>query len=354
MAPSAPRVFISYSHDSALHRERVLALADRLNAEGLDCHLDQYVEAQPPENWRGWPLWTRRMVEQADFVLVLCTKAYRHRYEGKEATDRGLGGSWEGAIITQEIYEAHSRNTKFIPIIFEPADAAHIPIELRPFTHYLLERDYDKLYRLLTSQPEIDKPPAGEIRVLPKRKRSPGPVAPAETAQNASSITKPGNHPVPPNSPRRKRPGVGRNPLPSSPGPLFYALISLVAFLIGLVILSVMLWNAPLLMSLGLTGNFYYVLLLALGLSAAAFFFGLLQSHAVYHGQAGWGRLELGGAIVGCALVVVGGFYLVPNPLPFALSVFVHGEGGQHDLVPQGSGEVVMNWAPRSGAKKSG
>jgi hypothetical protein len=116
----------------------------------------------------------------------------------------------------------------------------------------------------------------------------------------------------------------------------------LVAFLIGLAILSVMLWNAQLLMTLGLTGNYYYVVLLALGLASAAFLFGLLQSHAVYRGHIGWGRLELGGAIVGCALVVVGGFYLVPNPLPFAVAVFVYGEGGQHDLVSEGSGDVVM------------
>jgi hypothetical protein len=116
----------------------------------------------------------------------------------------------------------------------------------------------------------------------------------------------------------------------------------LVAFLISLAILSVMLWSAQLLVTLGLTGNYYYVVLLALGLASAAFLFGLLQSHAVYRGHIGWGRLELGGAIVGCALVVAGGFYLVPNPLPFAVAVFVHGEGGQHDLVSQGSGDVVM------------
>jgi hypothetical protein len=38
---SVPRVFISYSHDSPEHADRVLALADRLRAEGIDCHLDR-------------------------------------------------------------------------------------------------------------------------------------------------------------------------------------------------------------------------------------------------------------------------------------------------------------------------
>jgi Carboxypeptidase regulatory-like domain len=155
--------------------------------------------------------------------------------------------------------------------------------------------------------------------------------------------------PQPPSPPpaRRNRRGASGNPPPyGNAGPLFYASVALVAFLIGFLILSVMLWNAQLLVSLGLTGNFYYVLLLALGLAAAVLLFGVLQSRAVFHGQTGWGRLELGGAIVGCALVVIGGFYLVPNPLPFAVTVFVHGEGGIHDLVPKDSGEVVMELGP--------
>src|SRR5262249_28317808 len=65
-----PRVFINYSHDSPGHADRVLALAARLRAEGIDCHLDQY-ETSPPE---GWP---RRSENQVDARLrsVTCTKA---------------------------------------------------------------------------------------------------------------------------------------------------------------------------------------------------------------------------------------------------------------------------------------
>ena len=103
-----------------------------------------------------------------------------------------------------------------------------------------------------------------------------------------------------------------------------------------------MAWNAQLLAAFGLTGNYYYAVLLALGLAAAAFLFGVLQSYARFNGRNGWGVLELGGPIVGSALVVLGGFYLVPIPLPFAVTVFVHGEGGIYDLLPKDSGEVVM------------
>ena len=41
----------SYSHDSAEHKQRVLALADRLRANGVDARLDQYMMA-PPEGLR--------------------------------------------------------------------------------------------------------------------------------------------------------------------------------------------------------------------------------------------------------------------------------------------------------------
>jgi len=43
-------VFISYSHDSREHMDRVLELSNRLRADGIDCHIDQY-EMSLPEGW---------------------------------------------------------------------------------------------------------------------------------------------------------------------------------------------------------------------------------------------------------------------------------------------------------------
>jgi TIR domain len=67
--PHPPTAFISYSHDSPEHADRVLALSDRLRADGIDCILDQY-EVSPPE---GWPRWMDRHIRTADFVLMICT-----------------------------------------------------------------------------------------------------------------------------------------------------------------------------------------------------------------------------------------------------------------------------------------
>jgi pimeloyl-ACP methyl ester carboxylesterase len=67
---------------------------------------------------------------------------------------------------------------------------------------------------------------------------------------------------------------MGTRPTPQGPSRVFYAVLSLVAFLFGVLILTVMLRNPQLLVSLGLTGNFYYVPLV---LAAATCLFGVLQ-----------------------------------------------------------------------------
>ena len=42
MTGAPPKVFVSYSHDTVEHQERVLGLADRLRADGIDAEIDQY------------------------------------------------------------------------------------------------------------------------------------------------------------------------------------------------------------------------------------------------------------------------------------------------------------------------
>jgi hypothetical protein len=100
------------------------------------------------------------------------------------------------------------------------------------------------------------------------------------------------------------------------------------------------------LVSLGLSGNLYYIVLLPLGLAAAGFLFGVLNSYAYYRGQQLGGVLVLGGPIVAAALVVFGGFVLVQKPDMFAVTVYVHGEGGVHDLVLKNVGHVVLDLGP--------
>jgi SEFIR domain len=341
MTPSPPRVFISYSHDSPEHAERVLALAQRLREDGVDAWIDRYENGTPEE---GWPRWMLNRLDWAEMVLLVCTETYYRRFRGQDELDKGKGADWEGQLLTLDLYDAKSKTVNFVPILFSDRCKQFIPEPLRGVTHYLLDpddnrsaTDYSRLLAFFHGTAGVAPTPLGLPKEVTSRRARPMVFITHEKGIGSQQQ---------PTLPRRNQRGSGRNPPPPPGGLLFYATVSLVAFLFGLAILSLILWNAQLLVSLGLTGNFYYVLLLALGLSAAAFLFGLLQSHAMHRGHTGWGHLELGGAIVGCALVVTGGFYLVPNPLPFAVTVFVHGESGIHDLVPKESCEVVMELGP--------
>jgi hypothetical protein len=124
-------VFVSYSHDSPEHLNRVLALSNRLRREGVDCYIDQYEES-PPE---GWPTWCSNQVEDAEFVLVIRTQVYDRRFRGREQPKQGWG-DLGGFRITRQLYDSASKNTKFIPVLFCSDDATHIPITLRGATTY--------------------------------------------------------------------------------------------------------------------------------------------------------------------------------------------------------------------------
>lgn len=169
MSDAAPKVFISYSHDSARHQERVLGLADRLRADGVDAEIDQYNMA-PPE---GWPLWCERQVAAADIVLMVCTKTYRRRVSGDEEPGQGLGVVWEARIIRQLLYDAGALSDKFVPVLFSDASPADIPTPIKGGTRYVIDAEdgYEELYRRLTGQPRLLRPALGEIRALPARQR---------------------------------------------------------------------------------------------------------------------------------------------------------------------------------------
>jgi TIR domain-containing protein len=156
------RVFISYSHDSLDHKSHALTLSNHLRADGVDCTLDQY-EFSPPE---GWPQWMVRNITGATFVLIICSENYYNRISGLESPQTGLGAKWEGAIITQEIYNSGGQNTKFIPVFFKKADQKFIPKFLENATYYDLSTNngYDNLYRHITDQPVVKKPPIGKIK----------------------------------------------------------------------------------------------------------------------------------------------------------------------------------------------
>ncbi len=170
--PANPKVFISYSHDSIEHGDKVWNFSEKLRNEGIDCILDQY-ETSPPE---GWPRWMDKQIRDADFVLMVCTQAYYKRVMGEEKPGKGLGIRWEGNLIYQHIYNAGSINNKFIPVLFKDGKFQHIPTPLQGATHYCVDEDgeHDRLYWFLRGiVPQ--KPALGKLRPLPAKERKTNP-----------------------------------------------------------------------------------------------------------------------------------------------------------------------------------
>jgi hypothetical protein len=153
----ALRVFISYSHDSAEHADRVLDLADHLRRDGVEAMIDQYVES-PPE---GWPRWMDRQIDESDFVLLVCTETYYRRVMGREEAGKGLGVQWEGMLVYQHIFDTATANARFVPVLFRPWASEFIPRPVKGATFYFADTDdgYEGLYRRLTAQPKTPPPP---------------------------------------------------------------------------------------------------------------------------------------------------------------------------------------------------
>jgi hypothetical protein len=84
-----PKTFISYSHDSEELKRIILAFANQLRQQGINCNLDQYEES--PEN--GWISWMEAEIRSSDYVLVVCTEGYTAKLQPGTKSPQGKGQS---------------------------------------------------------------------------------------------------------------------------------------------------------------------------------------------------------------------------------------------------------------------
>jgi hypothetical protein len=93
-----------------------------------------------------------------------------------------------------------------------------------------------------------------------------------------------------------------------------WLIVSGIAFLISILASGILVFYGNQLESIGIVGNIYYIILVPLGLSSAAFLGGAMKSYASYttNESFAYGKLKLAGPVVIFALVVGGGF-IMPN-----------------------------------------
>jgi len=153
---NAPKVFISYSHDSDPHRAWVLRLATDLRTGGIDATLDRW-DLTPGQDIVAF---MQKGITESARVLLICTDQYRQKAE------RGSGGvGFERLIVTAELVQ-NIDTRKFVPIVRDNPSRL-IPVFLGPrlYIDFCADADYDarldELLRELHGEPATTRPPIG-------------------------------------------------------------------------------------------------------------------------------------------------------------------------------------------------
>jgi hypothetical protein len=157
MTVTPPRVFISYSHDSADHKRWVLVFATTLRSRGVDAVLDQW-DLKPGDDL---PTFMEQNLVAADYAIMVCTKRYVRKANAGEG---GVG--YEKMIMTASSLSKIAAN-KVIPIIREkgnPPTPTFLATKLYiDFTKDAeIEFALDDLLRHLLNAPLYQKPQIGD------------------------------------------------------------------------------------------------------------------------------------------------------------------------------------------------
>ncbi|WP_181771599.1 SEFIR domain-containing protein [Amycolatopsis pittospori] len=164
----APKVFVTYAHDSPEHKDRVRRFAEFLHGQiGLDVHLDQWDD----HDRRDWSSWALDHLDTANFVVVIASPDYKRRAEGKVAHDEGRGSQFEAARIRDRMTDNLGREIKrILPVVFPQQSVEDIPNFLNPYstTRYPVETFTEEgvadLLTAITGRARHQRPERGEWR----------------------------------------------------------------------------------------------------------------------------------------------------------------------------------------------
>jgi hypothetical protein len=123
-----------------------------------------------------------------------------------------------------------------------------------------------------------------------------------------------------------------------------YAVIAAVMIAIGVGLLVLFVALAPRLVPADILNQFFYIVLIVWGLVCALVLFGVMRSYAHVTYKHVGGAIEVGGPAAFAALVVVGGFWLVPRTDTFHLTIRPHGPGAP--LITSGKIRVEFGGLP--------
>jgi len=160
MADKIPQIFISYSWAVS---ERVLELAERLLANGVDVIFDKWDLKEGQDKYAFMEQCVTN--PEIDRVLLICDKSYADK-----ANSRAGGVGDETVIISPEVY-GQVNQEKFLPVIFEVDEynKPYQPAYIKSRIYFDLsteddryELEYEKLLRNIHDKPLYKKPALGK------------------------------------------------------------------------------------------------------------------------------------------------------------------------------------------------
>ncbi|MBF0507601.1 MAG: toll/interleukin-1 receptor domain-containing protein [Deltaproteobacteria bacterium] len=153
-----PKIFISYSYDSADHEQWVGELASKLMRNGIDVLLDKWDLGLGDDV----PKFMETSVSASDRVLMICTESYVRK------ADEGKGGvGYEATIVTAELVR-NLGTSKFIPVVRQKGDEKLLPksIATRRYVDLSDDQNFDDQFEVLLRElhevPASQKPPLGK------------------------------------------------------------------------------------------------------------------------------------------------------------------------------------------------
>ncbi|WP_020667457.1 toll/interleukin-1 receptor domain-containing protein [Amycolatopsis nigrescens] len=176
----APRVFVSYAHESEEHKNQVLGFCRLLRRHGVDARLDQYDSGR---RW-DWYAWMTDQITRADFVIVIASPQYRVAGDGSPGR-MSKGVQTEAALLRDLLHS--NRATwlrRLLPVVLPGRSVDDIPLFLQPSCadHYQLSAlnsaSIAELLQVLTERPTHRAPALGQ-------------VPPLETAKDMSPVIPP-------------------------------------------------------------------------------------------------------------------------------------------------------------------
>jgi tetratricopeptide (TPR) repeat protein len=144
------QVFLSYRQTDEEQRQRVRAFGERLRRCGIDVVLDQFfLDDNPAGPNDGWPKWSSDRALNTEYVLIVGTEAWFQCFEGTQKHGTGLGAACEAWDLRQRIYDGGNVIDDIRVVLFDNAEAAHMPGKLKPYQRFHAERDFENIVRWL-------------------------------------------------------------------------------------------------------------------------------------------------------------------------------------------------------------